>query len=61
MILFYIVIIMINGFLAYNIPPPSEIFNEDPPPIFGILVYICSGSFMMMMILFAVYELMKLV
>lgn len=61
MILFYIVIIMINGFLAYNIPPPSEIFNEDPPPILGILVYICSGSFMMMMILFAVDELMKLV
>jgi len=61
MILFYIMIILITGHLAYNMPPPSEMFNEDPPPVFGLLVYIFAGSFMMMMILFAVDELMKLV
>lgn len=61
MIVFYIIIIMINAYLAYNIPPPSEIFDEDPPPIFGIVVYISTGTFIMMMILFAVNGLMELV
>ena len=61
MIAFYIIIIMINAYLAYNIPPPSEIFDEDPPPIFGIVVYISTGTFIMMMILFAVDRLMELV
>ena len=61
MIFFFIALVLIIGNIAINMPPPSEMFYEDPPPIFGILVYVFAFALMMLCLLFAVDEIVSLV
>lgn len=59
MMFFLFSLIFVIGFIVVNMPPPSEIFEEDPPPVFGLIVYVFANSLLFFCFLLAVEGILE--